>query len=135
MIRQETQLFGAEAAQTLRSRHARAICIRSMGRLDDAAAEGRVVLDGLRAQLGEKHPPDVLDAQHELAISLRDQGDNERAEKVFRQVLQLEEEALGIEHPSTLITRANLASALILRQKFTELNPKSGQYWRRGPVF
>ena len=59
--------------------------------------------------------------EHEKrASALSDKGDYAGAEKEWRTLLTMCERALGAEHPSTVISRGNLAEMLGLQGKYAE---------------
>ena len=82
-----------------------------LGRLEEAEAEHRAVLEIRRRVSGEEHP-DTLDSRNNLALVLGDLGRLEEAEAEHRAVLEIRRRVLGEEHPDTLTSRNNLASVL-----------------------
>jgi len=102
---------GEEHPDTLTSRNNLANVLGDLGRLEEAEAEHRAVLEIRRWVLGEEHP-DTLTSRNNLATVLRDLGRLEEAEVEHRAVLEIRRRVLGEEHPDTLTSRNNLASVL-----------------------
>jgi tetratricopeptide (TPR) repeat protein len=67
-----------------------------------------------------RDPLEWARVQFAIAIILLEQGQYSLAENTLRKVLTERDQALGSEHPDTLTTRDNLASALFLEGKYPE---------------
>jgi tetratricopeptide (TPR) repeat protein len=104
-------LLGPEHPGTLASRSGLACALHLLGRLEDAEAEHRVVLDGRTAVLGADDP-DTLASRSYLAGVLRDQGRLAEAEAEHRAVLEARIRVLGADDPGTLASRSYLAGVL-----------------------
>jgi tetratricopeptide (TPR) repeat protein len=102
---------GAEHPSTLISRSNLASVLCDLGRLQEAEAEYRAVLEAQVRVLGAEHPS-TLDSRSDLASVLGDLGRFQEAEAECRAVLEASVRVLGAEHPSTLTSRNNLASVL-----------------------
>jgi tetratricopeptide (TPR) repeat protein len=96
----------------LTSRNNLARALRKLGRLDEAAAEHRAVVQARTRILGPEHP-DTLISRDNLANVLRDLGHLEEAEAEHYAVLQLLIRILGPEHPYALFSRDNRACTLL----------------------
>jgi tetratricopeptide (TPR) repeat protein len=103
--------LGAEHPDTLASRGSLAIVLYGLGRLEEAEAEHRAVLEIMTRVLGAEHP-ETLASRSNLALALRGLGRLEEAEAEHRAVLEIMTRVLGAEHPDTLASRNNLALAL-----------------------
>jgi tetratricopeptide (TPR) repeat protein len=103
--------LGAEHPDTLASRSNVAVALRDLGRLEEAEAEHRAVLEIMTRLLGAEHP-DTLTSRSNLAVALGGLGRLEEAEAEHRAVLEIRTRLLGAEHPDTLTSRSNLAAAL-----------------------
>ncbi|GAA0410654.1 hypothetical protein GCM10009530_73940 [Microbispora corallina] len=66
-------MLGEEHPDTLTSQNNLALALRALGRLEEAEAEHRAVLEIRRRVLGEDHP-DTLTSRNNLALVLRDLG-------------------------------------------------------------
>jgi Flp pilus assembly protein TadD len=114
---------GDEHPDTLSARHNLALALGDLGRLEEAEAEHRAVLEARVRVLGAEHP-DTLSSRNNLAIVLRRSGRREEAEAEHRAVLEARQRVLGAEHPDTLSSRNNLAIVLVdlgrLREAETE---------------
>ncbi|MEV7806046.1 tetratricopeptide repeat protein, partial [Microbispora sp. NPDC088329] len=102
---------GEEHPDTLVSWKNWAGALATSGRLAEAEAEQRAVLEVQRRVLGEEHP-DTLDGRVSLANVLRGLGRLEESEAEYRAVLEIQRRVLGEEHLSTLVCRNNLANVL-----------------------
>jgi tetratricopeptide (TPR) repeat protein len=102
---------GADHPDTLTSRNNHALALRGLGRLEEAEAELRAVLDARTRVLGASHP-DTLASRNHLAAVLRTQGRLEEAEAEHRCELEACIRVLGADHPLTLASRNNLATVL-----------------------
>ena len=103
--------LGAEHPNTLTSRGNLARVLGDLGRLEEAEAEHRAVLDGLTRVLGAEHP-NTLTSRNNLARVLSGLGRLEEAEAELRAVLEIRTGVLAAEHPNTLTSRNNLAEVL-----------------------
>jgi tetratricopeptide repeat protein len=102
---------GAEHPDTLASRRNLALALRGLGRLEEAEAENRAVLEIATRVLGAEHP-DTLTSRTIFALVLGDLGRLEEAEAENRAVLEIRTRVLGAEHPNTLASQGNLARVL-----------------------
>jgi len=102
---------GPDALTTLASRSDLAVTMHAMGRLPDAEAEYRAILDGRTAALGTSHP-DTLVSRNNLAVVLHSERKLNEAEAEYRAILDIRTTTLGPEHPSTLLSRNNLGVVL-----------------------
>ena len=66
-------MLGPEHRDTLTSRDNLAVVLRDLGRLEEAEAEHRAVLEARTRVLGADHP-DTLTSRHNLANVLSDPG-------------------------------------------------------------
>jgi hypothetical protein len=89
------------------SRHLRAIALHHLGRLAEAEAENRSVLDAWTRDLGPEHASTLL-SRESLAAVLYDSGLVEEAENEARAVLDMRTRTLGLEHPDTAYIRSLL---------------------------
>jgi tetratricopeptide (TPR) repeat protein len=103
--------LGAEHPDTLTSRSSLALALDGLGRLEEAEAEHRAVLEIRTRVLGAEHPS-TLNSRSNHAAALDGLGRLEEAEAEHRAVLEIRTRVLGAEHPSTLNSRNNLALAL-----------------------
>ncbi len=103
--------LGAEHPDTLTSRNDRALALYAMGRLEEAEAEHRAVLEIFTRVLGAEHP-DTLTSRDNRALVLHDMGRLEEAEAEHRAVLEIRTRVLGAEHPDTLTSRNERAGNL-----------------------
>jgi tetratricopeptide (TPR) repeat protein len=103
--------LSAEHPDTLTSRSNLALVLWDLGRLEEAEAEHRAVLDTRTRILGAEHP-NTLTSRSNLALVLWDLGRHEEAEAEHRAVLQARIRILGAEHRDTLTSRSNLAAIL-----------------------
>ena len=104
--------LGPEHASTLASRGNLANVLRALGRLKEAEAEHRAVLDIHAGGLGPDHPA-TLASRDNLALVLRWLGRLAEAETEHRAVLEARTRILGPDHPTTLTSRDN--HAIVLR--------------------
>jgi tetratricopeptide (TPR) repeat protein len=111
--------IGPEHPDTLTSRNNLATVLRDLGKLAEAEAEHRVVLDIRTRVLGPEHP-DTLTSRSNLAVVLRRLGRFEEAETEHRAVLEAAIRELGPEHRTTLSSRSNLAVVLSSLDRFEE---------------
>lgn len=93
--------------------------LSDQGRLDEAAALFREVLDGRRCSLGLAHPR-TLAAAYDLGYLLCYQSQEGAAEKLLRGALEGQTAALGPEHVATLRTAFALARCLHDQRRFDE---------------
>jgi tetratricopeptide (TPR) repeat protein len=103
--------LGPEHPDTLTSRNNTARVLRGLGRLDEAEAEHRAVLQTCLRALGAEHA-DTLASRNSLANVLRDLGRLDEAEAEQRSVVGTRTRVLDAEHPDTLNSRNSLASVL-----------------------
>jgi hypothetical protein len=110
---------GPDAAVTLTCRSDLAVVLHALGRLTDAEAECRAVLDRRASTLGANHP-ETLTSRNNLAVILQDQGRLAEAENHYRVVVTLRSSKLGARHPSVLVTRNNLGALLTQHGRLNE---------------
>jgi tetratricopeptide (TPR) repeat protein len=103
--------FGAEDPSTLTSRANLANVLADLGRLEEAEAEHRAVLE-VRVRVLGADDLSTLTSRNNLASVWIDQGRSEEAEAELRAVLEVYVARLGDKDPRTLTTRNNLARAL-----------------------
>jgi tetratricopeptide (TPR) repeat protein len=111
--------LGAEHPDTLNSRSHLALVLADLGRLEEAEAENRAVLEIMTRVLGAQHP-DTLNSRSNLAVVMAGRGRLEEAEAENRAVLQIRARVLGTEHPGTLNSRSNLALVMAGRGRLEE---------------
>jgi tetratricopeptide (TPR) repeat protein len=111
--------LGPEHPDTLASRNDLAGVLRDLGRLEEAEAEHRAVLETRTRVLGAEHP-DTLASRNDLAGVLRDRGRLEEAEAEHRAEFETRSRVLGLDHPATLASRGNLAAVLRARGRLGE---------------
>lgn len=93
-----------------------AIALLQLGRLDEAAAEHRRVLDARRRSLGADHP-DVATSLNNLAVASYLAGDFAASERSLLEALAIWRKALGDGHPEVATAIYNLGDlALELKQ-------------------
>jgi tetratricopeptide (TPR) repeat protein len=102
---------GQEHPDTVTSRDNLALVLHDLGRLDEAEAEIRAVLEIQQRVLGSDHI-DTLTSRSNLALVLRDQARLDEAAAEIRAVLAGRQRVLGPDHPDTLVSRNNLARVL-----------------------
>ncbi|SDR23658.1 FxSxx-COOH system tetratricopeptide repeat protein [Thermostaphylospora chromogena] len=102
---------GREHFYTLIARGNLASVLGNLGRLEEAEAEFRAVLEVSRRVLGEEHPITLTD-RGDLAGVLGGLGRLEEAVAEIRAVLPTMRRVLGEEHPITLTNWGNLAFIL-----------------------
>ena len=90
--------LGAEHPGTLASRNGRASVLHDLGRLEEAEAGHRAVLEIRRRVLGPEHSR-TLASRDQHAADLHDLGRLEEAEAKHRAVLEIRRRVLGPEHP------------------------------------
>jgi tetratricopeptide (TPR) repeat protein len=102
---------GQEHPDTLASRHDLALALRDLGRLEEAEAEHRAVLEIRQRALGPGHPG-TLASRDGLAQVLRDLGRLDEAAAEHRAILEVRRRVLEPDHPDTIASRSNLALVL-----------------------
>jgi tetratricopeptide (TPR) repeat protein len=112
-------LLGAEHPATLNCRHDLAAASRTLGRLAEAEAEHRAVLEVRARVLGPEHP-DTLTSRNDLAGVLGYLGRWKEEEAEHRAVLDVHARVLGPEHLSTVTVRNNLAFVLLALGRLDE---------------
>lgn len=90
------------------TRHELGWAIANQGRLDEARAVLRAVLEDRLRVLGPSHQR-TLGTRHELAWILAREGRWAQAETGYRDLLDLRAQLLGADHPETLVIRHELA--------------------------
>jgi tetratricopeptide (TPR) repeat protein len=110
-VQKRTRTLGSEHPFTLNSRNNLAIVLKELGRLEEAEAEHRTVLEASTRILGPEHPS-TLTSRNNHALVLKELGRLEEAEAEHRTVLEASTQVLGPEHPSTLTSRSNHALGL-----------------------
>ena len=100
--------IGPDHLDTLASRSNLALVLGDLGRLDEAQAENRAVLETMTRVLGPDHP-DTLASRSNLALVLGDLGRLDEAQAENRAVLETRTRVLGPDHPDTLASRSSLA--------------------------
>jgi hypothetical protein len=85
--------------------------LRDLGRLAEAEAEIRGVLETMTRVLGPDHP-DTLTSRDTFALLLHGRGRLEDAGAEIRAVLDAMTRVLGPDHPDTLVSHANFAVVL-----------------------
>ena len=103
--------LGPDHPDTLATRGNIALALRASGRLREAEAEHRAVVEAMTRVLGAEYP-DTLAGRDNLASVLHDSGRLEEAEAERREVVETMTRVLGPDHPDTLTGRSNLASLL-----------------------
>ncbi len=102
---------GQEHPDTVTTRDNLALVLHDLGRLDEAEAEIRAVLEIRQRALGPDHP-DIIGSRSNLALVLHDQARLDEAAAEIRAVLAARQRVLGSDHPDTLASRSNLARVL-----------------------
>jgi tetratricopeptide (TPR) repeat protein len=123
------EIEGLDAAATLSCRSDLAVVLHAIGKLPDAEAEYRAILDLRTATVGADHP-ETLTSRSNLAAVLHEQGRLTEAEEQYRVVLNLRSSTLGAEHPSVLTTRNNLGVLLTQRGRISEAEAELDQVVR-----
>jgi len=103
--------IGPDHPDTLTSRSGLANALHDQGKLEQAEAELRAVLETRTRVLGPDHP-DTLTSHNDLAGFLYNRGELEQAEAELRAVLEARTRALGPIDLKTLTSRSDLASVL-----------------------
>ncbi|MGW4967655.1 FxSxx-COOH system tetratricopeptide repeat protein [Nonomuraea sp. NPDC004186] len=122
-------VLGEEHPDTLTSWNNLASVLGRLGRLQEAEAEIRAVLQARRRVLGEEHPG-TLTSWNNLASVLGDLGRLQEAEAETRAVLQARRRTLGEEHPETLNSRNNLALVLGDLGRLQEAEAEARAVWQ-----
>lgn len=110
-VRTSDAAMGPDHPDTLATRGNIALALRASGRLKEAEAEHRAVVEAMTRVLGAEYP-DTLAGRGSLASVLHDSGRLEEAEAEQRDVVETMTRVLGPDHPDTLTGRSNLASLL-----------------------
>jgi CHAT domain-containing protein/tetratricopeptide (TPR) repeat protein len=100
--------------------------LEARGRLEEALALRRKLLELRQRTLGEEHPL-VSTSLNGMALNLTDQRRFAEAETLHRQSLALSEKTQGPNHPDTATSCNNLAANLNAQGKFAQAEP----YYRR----
>jgi tetratricopeptide (TPR) repeat protein len=108
VMREVSQILGADHPNTLTAMHNLAISYLDAGRPQEALKMEKKVVQLRREKLGADHP-DTLNAMHKLAVAYREIGLLEAALPIQEEVLPLRRKKLGADHPDTLITMSDLA--------------------------
>jgi hypothetical protein len=116
--------LGAEHPATLASRNNLALALDVLGRLEEAEAENRAVLEARNRRLGAEHPA-TLTSRGNLALVLHELGRLEEAEVETSAVMAVSARVLGAEHPDTLTSRSNRASLLRALRRLEEAEAES----------
>lgn len=98
-------------ADILGRRNSIGVLLAHLGRLEEALAEHRLVLEARRHVLGPAHP-DTLTSRNNLANVLNLLGHHESALAEHRTVLSVRGRLFGPDHPDTLASRDNVATVL-----------------------
>ncbi len=135
------RVHGPENAEVAETMLALAALLQNQGRLREAEAVFREVLEIRKETLGENDPK-TISARQNIALILTDQGRYEEAESIVTEVLEKRRRILGEEAPETLETRQLLAELLhkrgehvaaesLLRETYTAHVRNSGaDHWR-----
>jgi tetratricopeptide (TPR) repeat protein len=118
VVEERIRAFGAEDAETLRSRNRLAYALWRDGRYKEAEHDFREIIALEDRILGPEHA-DTLLSRNGLAIALDDGGKHSEAEHEHREIFAVRSRVLGPEHPDTLRSRNNLALALNRQGKYT----------------
>jgi tetratricopeptide (TPR) repeat protein len=110
---------GPDHPDTLATRGNLALALRGAGRLDEAEAEHRAVVEAMTRVLGADYPA-TLAGRGNLAGVLRAAGRLAEAEAEHRAVLKIMKRVLGRTHPGTLTCRGNIASLLHAQGRLEE---------------
>ncbi len=96
----ELDFYGRRLAEPVggASRNGRASVLHDLGRLEEAEAKHRAVLEIRRRVLGPEHSR-TLASRDQHAADLHDLGRLEEAEAKHRAVLEIRRRVLGPEHP------------------------------------
>lgn len=102
---------GSDALTIAKAQGELATAIANGGRLAEATAVHRDLVDVFRRALGPGHPK-VADALNNFAISLAENGDPQAAIPVMRESLEIRAGAYGGAHPMVAGSRTNLSHML-----------------------
>ena len=108
MQKVSSRVLGPENDVTMTSRHLRAIALYRLGRLAEAEAENRFVLNAWKRDNGTEDMSTLL-SWGNLSHVLFDSGKLDEAEKEVRAVLDIRIRVLGPDHPDTQDSRSLLA--------------------------
>jgi len=111
--------FGAEDPATLEVAHNRAVSLADRGRIDEAVADLRGVLDTQQRVLGPGHPVTLASVQNLAALECTDDRSGSAVARTSEAV-RSHEAGLGTRHPATLACRFNLGITLGLSNRFGE---------------
>eukprot|EP01045_Picozoa_sp_COSAG04_P020648 COSAG04_NODE_2135_length_4726_cov_5.854333_1_plen_280_part_10 len=103
----ETERYGAEHEDTLKTRTDLANCMDAMGDVEGAMREREAVLAAMTRTLGPTHV-DTLRARNNLAVSYDNGGDHDRAAREFEAVVEGFTATQGPRHADTLMAQAYL---------------------------
>jgi len=104
-------LRGDDYLGTISTMSGLASTLYNQGKLEEAAAMSKEVLEKMKRILSEEHP-NTISAMNNLATTLGDQGKLEEAAAMKREVLEKRRRILGEEHPDTISAMNNLATTL-----------------------
>ncbi|WP_374379701.1 tetratricopeptide repeat protein [Thermomonas sp.] len=113
-VEQALAAIDADWARALafKSRVLRAQALEESGKVDEAVALDRALLDD-PALPGLPESAALTDAlRHNLAYALNNSGDFQEAERLIRETLASESKRIGPDHPQTLYTKKVLGQAL-----------------------
>jgi tetratricopeptide (TPR) repeat protein len=108
----------APRIEVARTRHALAVALAAVGRLDEAEAthrEALALLEKLEGK-GSEYASYVSD----LSTTLEQQGRNAEAEAAQREALAIHQRFSGVDHPDALVNMTNLALLLRKQRKYAE---------------
>jgi tetratricopeptide (TPR) repeat protein len=106
-------------AETLDSTDKRALAMEEAGKLEEAEALRKKILDVRQLVYGEENA-DTLGAMNRLAVVLRKRGKLDGVEALNRRNVEIRQRVQGKEHPDTLWAMSNLANVLEEREKLDE---------------
>ncbi len=99
--------LGSDNPSTLTAWYKLAVCLHSMGDLNQALKILERILEVRQKTLGEEHPK-TLSSQSNYALTVK----VDEAAKLHKHVLEIRRRTLGEEHLDTLVSMNNLAIAL-----------------------
>ena len=111
--------FGAQDLVTLEVAHDRAVSLADRGRIHEAVAGLRGVLDTQQRVLGRGHPVTLASVQNLAALECADDRSGSAVARTSEAV-RSHEAGLGTRHRATLACRFNLGIALGLSSRFDE---------------
>jgi len=104
-------LRGDDYLGTISTMSSLASTLHNQGKLEEAAAMSKEVLEKMKRILSEEHPNTIL-AMNNFANTLGNQGKLEEAAAMKREVLEKGRRILGEEHLNTISAMNNLANTL-----------------------